>query len=194
MPYKELISIIAVGITLLAFYPYICAIKSNRIKPHVFSWVIWGITTFIVFLAQYQAKGGAGAVPIGVSGVITLFVAWLAFRRSADTSIHRADWFFLSLALLSLPFWYFTSDPLWAVVVLTITDLLGFGPTIRKAYQHPFDENTTFFALFATRNLLVIIAMENYSLTTILFPAAIGLACMVLIAMILYRRRVLIRT
>jgi hypothetical protein len=48
-----------------------------------------------------------------------------------------------------------------------------------------------FFALFAARNLIVIMALENYSVTTVLFPAVIAVACMLLIAMIMYRRHVL---
>jgi len=48
-----------------------------------------------------------------------------------------------------------------------------------------------FFALFLARNLIVIIALENYSVTTVLFPAVIAAACTALILLITYRRRVL---
>jgi len=93
--------------------------------------------------------------------------------------------------MTSLPFWYFTSDPLWAVVILTTVDVLGVGPTVRKSYFHPFEENVTFFSIFTVRNLIAIIALENYSLTTVLFPAAISVACLALILMIAFRRRFL---
>jgi len=53
-------------------------------------------------------------------------------------------------------------------------------------------ERIWFFALAAARNLLVILALEHYSLTTALFPAAIGLACMVRAVLIAYRRRALL--
>jgi hypothetical protein len=48
-----------------------------------------------------------------------------------------------------------------------------------------------FYALFAARNLLVVLALETYSLTTILFPAVIAAACMLLMALLTYRRRAL---
>jgi hypothetical protein len=96
--------------------------------------------------------------------------------------------FFLA-AMVSLPFWYFTSDPLWAVIILTSVDVFGFGPTIRKAYSFPFEEQLTFFALFMIRNLIAIMALENYSITTVLFPAVIASACLFLILMVTYRRR-----
>jgi len=40
--------------------------------------------------------------------------------------------------------------------------------------------------------IFLILALEHYSLTTALFPAAVGLACMVLAVLIAYRRRALL--
>lgn len=191
LPYKESLSAIAIALTFAAFVPYIRAIANGTTKPHVFSWVIWGSTTFAVFLAQLEGKGGVGAWPIGVSGSITTFIAWLAYLKRADITITRTDWLFLISALSSLPLWYFTSDPLWAVVILTTVDVLGFGPTLRKAYSSPYSESLLFFALFVVRNILVISALEYYSVTTVLFPAVVAVACMLFIAMVSYRRRVL---
>ncbi len=189
MIYKEFLSAVAIAITFIAFFPYIRSIMQGQIKPHVFSWVIWGSTTFVVFLAQLEDNGGAGAWPIGVSGIITLFIALLAYIKRADITITRTDWVFFILAISSLPFWYITSDPLWAVVTLTTVDVLGFVPTVRKAYLAPYSESLLFFSLFTARNLIVIIALENYSVTTVLFPAVIAAACLLLMALIVYRRQ-----
>lgn len=189
LPYKEILSAIAIALTFTAFVPYIRAILSGTTRPHVFSWLIWGVTTFVVFLAQIEAKGGVGAWHIGISGSITMFIAFLAYVKRADITITKTDWLFFVSALSSLPLWYLTSDPLWAVIVLTTVDVLGFGPTVRKAYSFPHSESLLFFSLFAARNLLVIMALENYSVTTVLFPAVIAAACMLLMAMVTYRRR-----
>jgi len=191
MLYKEFFSAIAIVLTFIAFFPYIRSILKEEIKPHVFSWVIWGSTTFIVFLAQLKDGGGVGAWPIGVSGLITIYVAFLAYLKKSDKTITIIDWCFFLSAMASLPVWYLTSDPLWAVAILTAVDVLGFGPTARKAYFHPFEENLTFFLIFMARNLIVIMALEYYSLTTVLFPAVIAGACLALIIMVTLRRRIL---
>jgi hypothetical protein len=191
MIHKAFFSAVAIALTLMAFVPYIRDIQRGKIKPHVFSWVIWGLTTFVVFLAQMQAKGGAGAWPIGISGVITIWVAVLAFMKRGDIAITRLDWMFFVIALSALPFWYFSANPLWAVAILTMVDALGFGPTFRKAYRHPFEEQLTIFVLFMARNAVSILALETYSLTTVLFPAVIALTSLLLILMVFYRRRVL---
>lgn len=189
MMVKEFLSVVAIALTFIAFLPYIRSILSGKTKPHVFSWVIWGSTTFVVFLAQLADKGGAGAWPIGVSGIITIYVAFLAYIKKSDSTITRADWLFFISAMTALPFWYFTSNPLWAVVILTTVDVAGFGPTFRKAYGRPFEEHLMFFVLVATRNLISIMALEHYSLTTILFPAVTALVCLLFILMVAYRRQ-----
>lgn len=192
MPIKEILSFVAIALTFIAFLPYIRSILSGQTKPHLFSWVIWGSTTFVVFLAQLADNGGAGAWPIGVSGMITIYVALLAYIKRSDSTITKTDWLFLVMAMTSLPFWYLTSDPLWAVVILTAVDVIGFGPTFRKAYAHPFEEQITFYLLFVVRNSIAIMALEHYSLTTMLFPAATGLACLLLIVMMAYKRRIVL--
>jgi hypothetical protein len=103
------------------------------------------------------------------------------------------DWGFFGVALAALPCWYFTSNPLSAVVILTGVDLAGFGPTFRSAHARPRDERMGFYALAAVRNLLAILALEHYSLTTILFPAAVGIGCVALVVMVAYRRKQLAR-
>ena len=189
MLYKETLSAAAILITFIAFLPYIRSILQGETRPHVFSWVIWGSTTFVVFLAQLSDGGGVGSWPIAVSGMITLYVAFLAYTKKSDSTITKVDWGFLFLAMMSLPLWYFTSDPLWAVVVLTTVDLIGYGPTFRKAYHHPFEERLLFYSLMATRNLIAIAALEHYSLTTVLFPAVLGAATVIFVFMVMLRRQ-----
>lgn len=190
---KELISAAAILVTFAMFLPYIRSIRQGRTKPHVFSWVIWALVTFVVFLAQLAGQAGVGAWAIGVSGMITVYIAWLAYARRADRTITRSDWGFLVAALSALPLWYLTADPLWAVVILTAVDLAGFGPTFRSAWARPFSEHAGFFALGALRNGLVLLALEHYSVTTALFPAAVGAGSIALVALILIRRRTLSR-
>lgn len=191
MPYKEILSAAAIALTLFAFLPYIRSIQSRETRPHVFSWIIWSSVTFVVFLAQLADGGGAGAWPIGVSGLVTIYVAFLAYRKTPDIVITRSDWLFFLAAMTALPFWYLTSDPLWAVIILTTVDLAGFGPTFCKAYALPFEEKLLFFTLVALRNALALAALYHYSLTTVLFPAATGLACVLFIAMVSVRRKAL---
>lgn len=189
MSHHAFFGALAMALTLVGFYPYLRGILSGSTRPHVFSWVIWASTTLVVFFAQIDAGGGVGAWPIGVSGVLTTLIAVLAWRRRGDVSITRGDWVFLVLALSSLPLWYLTDDAMWAVVVLTVVDLLGFGPTFRKVWAAPQSESCGFYGLFALRNAAVVLALEQHSVTTVLFPAGIGTACIGVMLLIAYGRR-----
>lgn len=191
MDLKQTLSAFAIALTFAAFAPYVTAILRGQTKPHVFSWVIWGATTFVVAFAQLAGGAGVGAWPIMVSGVISAAMAVLSFVKRGDYSVTRSDWLFLALGLSSLPAWYVTADPLAAVIILAIADLLGFGPTIRKGYARPFEENLAFFVIITLRNAVAIAALENYTWTTLLWPALTGLAGPPYIAMVLWRRRAL---
>ena len=185
---KELLSGAAIAITFVAFIPYIRSIRSGATKPHVFTWVIWGFATFVVFWGQLVAEAGAGAWPTGISGLITIYVAVLAFTKRGDISISLTDWAFFLAAMTALPLWFLTSDPLWAVVILTLVDILGYGPTIRKVSKDPYSERLGFYLLMGVRNLVSIAAIERYSLTTLLFPAATAAAIGLLFAVVVRRR------
>lgn len=187
---KELLSAIAVGLTFWLFIPYIRGIRRGTTRPHVFSWIVWTLVTVAAGAAQLAGGGGVGAWPIVLSGLITAYVGWLAWRRVGQVAITRLDWAFLLAAFTALPAWAFTADPLWASVILTVVDLLGFGPTVRKAWHHPHEESALFFGVGALRNACVVLALEHYSLTTVLFPAAVGAGCLAVAALVLARRRI----
>lgn len=188
---KLIFSGMAIILALAGFLPYIAMIIRGKVKPHVFSWVIWGITTTVVFFAQLEADGGMGAWPIGLSGFVTILIAILAYFKRGDSTITKADWGFLIAALASLPLWYMTSDPLWTVIILTAIDMIGFGPTYRKVYLRPFEDSRVFFLIMILRSVCSIVALEAYSVTTVLFPLSLALGFLIVLIILQYRRMVL---
>ncbi|MDF3818326.1 hypothetical protein P3G55_00355 [Leptospira sp. 96542] len=180
---------IAVTLTFYGFIPYIRSIHKGDVKPHVFSWVIWALTTFIVFFAQWVSGGGAGALSILVSALVTCYIALVAYLKRGKINITKADWFFFLTAILSLPLWFFFSSPLYAVIILTVADILGFLPTIKKIYHDPFSENLWFYIIFMVRNIVVCFALEDKNLTTVLFPASIAVVCLFVVNLIVFRRQ-----
>jgi len=49
----------------------------------------------------------------------------------------------------------------------------------------------TYQLIFVARNVIAMAALEHYSLTTMLFPAATAIACFAFVLMVAYRRQVL---
>lgn len=46
-------STIAILLTVWGYAPYLIGIYKGTIQPHYFSWLIWGLTTCIVFLPNF---------------------------------------------------------------------------------------------------------------------------------------------
>lgn len=189
----HLLAIIAALLTLAGFIPYIVSIFRGRTRPHLYSWLIWAIATVIVGAAQWFAGGGVGAWVTLFSGAITCFIVVLTWLRFDASQIKPIDALFLIIAACALPAWYITDNPLTAVVMLTIVDIAGFGPTFRKSYHAPFGENLTLYYLVCVRNLVSALALELYSLTTLLFPLVIAFANSVFIGLIHWRRNLIQR-
>ena len=189
LSYKPWLGMLASALTVLAYAPYLLAIARQRVQPHVFTWMIWGTATLLAFAATLQEGGGSGAWVIGLSAAISFMVAALAYVKRADVKISPLDVAFFIGALAAVPLWFWTNDPLSAVLLLTLIELLGFAPTFRKAWHAPYSESISFLLLLTLRNVLILAALEQVSLSTTLFPAAAGVACLALVAMMIWRRQ-----
>lgn len=182
------LALLAALLTVAGFAPYIYSVVRGQTRPHLYSWLIWAIATVVVGAAQWVGGGGVGAYVTLFSGAISCGIAGLTWWRFDTAHIKPIDAFFLVVAACALPAWYLTDNPLTAVVMLTIVDIAGFGPTFRKSFHAPFAENLVLFYLVCIRNLVSAAALEHYSLTTLLFPVVIALANAVFIGLIHWRR------
>ncbi len=186
--FSMLMSGVATILTIVSFVPYIVDIWRNQTKPHVLSWTIWAMTTCVVGVAQWVAGAGWGAWPTLISGGITVGVAGLAAYRVDQVTITRWDWVLFGIALGMVPLWGLTHTPIWSVIVLTLVDVLGFIPTIRKSWHDPYSENLTMYGLMGIRNAFGIVSMESFTVTTLIFPTAMLAAILVTTPLIAWRR------
>jgi hypothetical protein len=188
LPYKVILSSLAVLIALISYIPYFRNIFLGRTKPHAFSWLVWSVLTGIAFAAQVVEKGGAGAWVTGFTAVacFTIFVFAL-FRGKRRFPLF--DWLCLLAAFAGIALWVYTDNPAIAVVIVTLTDALAFAPTFRKGYQKPFEETASTFALSSLKFLIALFALESYSLATWLYPASLVLMNGAFVVMLLIRRK-----
>ncbi|OGE31002.1 hypothetical protein A2631_04955 [Candidatus Daviesbacteria bacterium RIFCSPHIGHO2_01_FULL_44_29] len=169
---KELIGIIAVILTIIGHGFYILDILKNKTKPHVFSWIIWAVMTIIAFLGQWQKGGGAGSWTTAATGLMTILIAILAFKKGSK-DITRSDKFFFGGALLAIIPWILTKDPTLSVIIITLIDVSAAVPTLRKTIKSPRSETFMTYFLNIFRHGLSILALERLNLATFLFPTAL---------------------
>ena len=122
--------------------------------------------------------------------IVCFIIAALTFRRG-EKHITKSDWIAFIAALAAILVWLFTKEPLWAVVLITMIDSLAFYPTFRKSYIKPHEETVMTWWVNSIKFVFALLALEQVSLVTALYPSYLVLANGALAAMLIWRRRVM---
>jgi len=187
MMFSSFFGVLGSIIAILAFVPYLWHMYKGTTKPHVVSWFLWGLLQVIAFFAQVSRGAGAGAWVTGVTAGLCWLIAFLAMMKG-ETTITRSDRYVFAGALAGVVLWQVTNNPVYAAILVTVTDMLAFIPTYRKGYCKPNEETSSQFAISAIRSLFSVVALESYSLTTWLYPASLVITDGVFVVMVLMRR------
>jgi len=185
---KDILGGIAVCLGLAAYIIYILSTLKNKIKPHAFSWLLWTLTTAVVFTAQVMKGGGAGSWSTGFTCTVCLAIGIISLFKY-DKAYSRSDIIFISVALLALLPWFFTKNPTASVVLIASIDVLGYGPTLRKSYYYPDEEKAISFGLNSIKHLVSFLALQNYIVATWIYPASQIFMNGLVVVLILIRRK-----
>lgn len=188
MDYKPILGYIATAIAIASYLIYFWGIYKRRTKPHAFTWFVWGTLNVIGFAAVLTGGGGEGAWVLAVNVIGCYGIATIGFYQR-HVQYDKYDWMALGGGLLGGIFWYFTKNPLYAVVLITISDCIGIIPSFRKAYRLPFEENPFSFSVGVLYYFLALFALEHFTPTTALYHVVIMLADGTFAIMILIRRK-----
>lgn len=172
----------------IAYALYFKGIIAGKIKPHAFSWLIWGLLAGNGFIAQISAHAGVGSWATGVTSIACLTIFGIAIFRG-DTKVLRLDWTLLTLALISFGLLFVIEDKTLSLCVTLFATLLGFSMTWRKAWRLPHQEAAMAFGLNAIKFLPAIFALQTYSFLTVAYPLTAGLANAAVVFIILLRSR-----
>ncbi|OGJ62936.1 hypothetical protein A3C37_05560 [Candidatus Peribacteria bacterium RIFCSPHIGHO2_02_FULL_53_20] len=187
--YKTLLGGLGAIIALLAYAIYFHDIFFRHTKPHAFSWLVWTLLAGIGFAAQVTGGAGAGSWVLGVD-VIVCSVIFVVALWKGERGYVWVDWISLALALFSIVLWRITGTPLLSVILICCIDALAYVPTFRKSFFKPQEESMTAFMLFSLKFILVLLALERYSIVTALYPAWIIILNVGFVGMLLWGRRV----
>ncbi len=185
---KEIFTLIGILFMLASYSIYIFSIFKGETRPHPFSWFIWGLLTAIGFFAQISDGAGIGASITFLSAAISFGIAIIGYIQRENIVISKSDKWAFILSLTAIPLWLITQTPLWSVLLITFIDLAGFYPTFRKSWFHPEQESISSFALGGFKHLFTVLALQNYSIITALFPISLVISNAALIMLIYYRK------
>ncbi len=185
--YHVILGLAAIFIGLIGYLPYYRDIFRGTTKPHLFTWLGFGLLNAVSFFTQIAKGGGAGAWTSAVSAVCIFGIAMLAVKRG-ERGLTKFDWVCFGGTLAAIVLWLLTKEPLGAVIVITLADVLAFAPTYRKGYLRPNGETATLYVLSTLKYGLSLLALASFNLTTALFPAVVAVINAGFVLLLLVRR------
>lgn len=187
---KEIIGIIAVVLTFVGYIPYFIDIHNGKTKPHMFSWLVWSVTTGVVIALQISAGAGP-SVWVTCSVWLMLVTVFCLSFRYGHKDRRAIDIIFLITALAAIPLWLFAKQPILAIALLCTIEMLGFAPTIRKAWVDPYSETLAMYAVTSFRHILALLALANWNIVSYLFPLTWVIANGGFAILLVVRRRII---
>ncbi len=153
----------------IAYYLYFRAMFSGNIKPHAFSWFVWGMLSGIGFFTQVSAHGGIGTWTTGVTSVASLTIACFALRIGG-TKPTPFDWMLLAVALTGIFLLFVVRSHTIALWLTLIALVAGFAMNIRKGWRRPREENAMAFLLNTLKFIPAIAALASFTFLTVAYP------------------------
>lgn len=188
--FKQILGLLPVLISAGTLLIYLKSVYFGKTRPHLFTWLIWGLVGAIAAAGQYVEGAGSGMWLTAAISVFA-FIRCIAALTHGEKGVTMAVWLCLLACLAAVIVWPLVNNPFWSVLMVTLIDLVAFVPTWRKSWNKPGEEHAGSYVLFGFTALLSIIAMENYNATTVLYPLSILLSCWAFVGMLMIRRKAL---
>lgn len=159
----------AVTLALCRYGTYLYTIYQGKTKPHAFSWLLWGMVIGVGTFAQFEMNAGPSAWALAFVSVTCTLIAILAFFIG-ERDYKKSDWLVLIVCIIAIPLWKAAQNPLIAILVVMIIDVLTYWPTIRKSYHKPQTEPPISYGFAGMRYFLMLFAVPNPTWETLLYP------------------------
>jgi hypothetical protein len=189
MTHKTALGLLSIGIGAAAYTVYIGqTAKKKGVQPHPLSWILWGLVTGVAYLVQRERGGAAGSWVTGFTSCVCFLIGGLSlakrtwrFSRFDKVSI----WFGLGVLL----FYVLSRNPTHSAILATIVDVVGYLPTVKKAWIEPYKDSATSFSLNSVKFVPALLALQSYSVATWLYPVTLVVVNGGVATLLLVRRR-----
>ncbi len=185
---KQIVSVIAVILTFLAYVPYYRDIMRGKTHPHIYSWLLWGLLGILIVSLQLVGNAGPAVLVTASASIMCIGVIILGLKHG-KRDITASDTVVAILSVIAMIFWLLARQPIISIFLVVIADLLAFVPTIRKSWHKPHTETLALYATNTVRFGLAVFAIREYSLLSTLWPAAWVVANGSFAVMLIIRRR-----
>lgn len=187
---KEILGIVSSLIAIASYVPYLRNTLQGKTKPHLVTWGLWAVVATLSAIIQFQDGAEAGAWVTFATGGSVIAILIAGFVKG-DRHIKVLDWACLALGIVAVSAWLFSKQAVLSLILLCVVDIFAFAPTYRKAFSKPKEETMITYFLAATKYIVALVALGNYSLQTMLYPICEIFLCCTMIGLLLFRRKAL---
>ncbi len=171
-----------------SFILYTLFAVHGKTKPHVFTWLIWTITHGLAASAVFDGGGGwFAALPLFFAAGLSLFIVFLGLKYGSLT-VTKLDIAALAAASAAILIWWKLDNPVLAVMIVAIIDLIGFIPTYRQSLHNPYTEPLSTWILYIIGNCLALTALSVYNVETTFYISTM-IAASTLLTFIIVKKR-----
>lgn len=119
-----------------------------------------------------------------------LTLAGLALKYG-ETFLTKRDTYLLLGAFLTIILWQLSSNDLVAIILVCFIDAIAFYFTFKKSYKKPYDEKLSSYILWTFQLVSFALAVNNPTLTNLLYPVFLASMELVFVFFLLWRRKVM---
>lgn len=185
---SALFGISSATINVIAFIPYITSILKRKTKPERSSWWIWTVLMAVALFAQVSAGATWSVLFTAVFVIGNLIVAILsvAYGYGRFTNKNTVS---IILTIIALVLWYYTNNPLIALVITIVVDFLAYWLTIIKSWKAPYSENIVSWILMTIAAILGVLTVGFSNITLVLFPLYVAVVSSAGVVILFKRRK-----
>ncbi|HSW98937.1 MAG TPA: hypothetical protein VLF71_03810 [Candidatus Saccharimonadales bacterium] len=164
-------SVLATGVALVAYIPYLIDMFRGKNKPHLYTWISIFVVTAIVGYIQVIGGAGVGAVPVLLGIGVDAVILFYCFRFGTKDVVFM-DKVCLALSIIGVAAYVvFSKRPVVSLAVVSVAEVISFIPTVRKTRNDPYSESLPSYYLLLVKLSLILIALQHYNWLTVSYPA-----------------------
>jgi hypothetical protein len=198
---------LAVAMAVVAYALYVWKSLRGEARPHPLSWLIFGVLGGTGYLVQLDQAAGPGSWVTGITAVVCLLLCVMSFWRG-ERAFPWYEWAFLVAAAIIFLFYLWSRRPdilhtglseasraflarhapAISATLASIVSVIGFGPTVTKAWARPRSDSASTFLLNGLKFVPALAAMDSISVATCVFPVTLVIANLA-VALLIHGRR-----
>ncbi len=164
------LGIVAGLLQVSSIIPYAKDILKGSTRPNVVSFVIWTLIEVVAMVAQFSAGASWSVILLIATTFNTSLVVVLCFMGYGYKKYGLLDKFCFVLAIAAIILWQVTRQPLVAIVLAVLADILASVPTIVKTYHDPHSEMVLPWFMIVVAAVLGIISTTKLNAANLVYP------------------------